>query len=232
MDAPKRDIDDFLSGRRTLLEIGKDMAESPVNVIVQGANPLLVVKPAFELASRRSMFPDVFKMGIIRDRGLYLAKSFGMENEYKAIAGLPSRGYAASVRSMFMYDSDPGETEYSNAFELRNNYLKKIGKESEMFMFSDKASYLYNVKLALRYGDDQAFVKYLELYKQAGGTRKGFNTSIKNMHPLAGLKSKEKRGFYESLNAEDRDRVQRAIDFYDRVIKGNYREMKNKGGNG
>lgn len=224
MDTPRKDVEDLFSGRRTLLDIAKDMAQSPVNVIVQGANPLVVVKPGVELLSRRALFPNAFHPTIIRDRGLYLAKSFALENEYKALVGLPSRGYANSLKGIFLYESDPGETEYSNAFLLKNQYLKKIGKESESFYLSDKASYLYNVKLALRYGDEDAFVKYLERYKQAGGTRKGFNDSIKHMHPLSGLSAKEKRGFYDSLSEDDRGKVQRAIDFYDRVIKGNYKE--------
>lgn len=229
MDTPKKDIDDFLSGKRTLLEIAQDMGQSPVNVILQGVNPLVAIKPAFELMSRRTIFPDAFKMGIIRDRGEYLARSFGLENEYKALVGLPTRGYTQSLRGMFMYELDPGETEYGNAFDLKREYLKKIGRDTEMFIFSDKTSYLYNVKLALRYGDEDAFVKYLELYKEAGGTRKGFNTSIKHMHPLAGLKPREKREFYEFLNERDRRHVSNAIDFYERVIKGNYKDIKGGG---
>lgn len=220
MDTPKKDIDDLFSGRRTLLEIAQDMAESPLNVIIQGANPLVAVKPGIELLSRRQLFPDAFHPTLIRDRGLYLAKSFALDNEYKAVFGLPSRGYLNSLKGIFLYESDPGEVEYSNAFEMKNQYLKSINKESESFYLSDKASYLYNVKLAIRYGDEEAFVKYLEKYKQAGGTRKGFNQSIKNMHPLAGLSKKDKAGFYEWLSPQDRERVQRAIDFYERVIKG------------
>lgn len=231
LDTPKKDVDDLFSGRRTLLEVAQDMAESPLNNIIQGANPLVIVKPGIELLSRRALFPNAFKPTLIRDRGLYLAKSFALDNEYKSIVGLPSRGYARSLTNLFMYEVDPGETEYSNAFVLKNQFLKKIGKETESFYLSDKASYIYNVKLAIRYGDEDAFVKYLEKYKQAGGTLKGLRQSIKQMHPLYGLKLKEKNQFYDSLSEEDGDRVDRAIDFYERVIKGGAKTMLNKGGN-
>ena len=88
LDAAPKYVDALFKGNMTLTEIAEDMAKSPVNVVASGITPF--IKTPMELASGRTYFPDLFKPRTIRDRGLYLAQSLGLDNEYKAVAGLPS----------------------------------------------------------------------------------------------------------------------------------------------
>lgn len=216
-NAPKY-VDNWFKGKQTLTEIGQDMAKSPINVIVQGANPFL--KTPFEVATRQSMFPDVFKMGLIRDRGLFLARSLGLDNEYKAIAGIPSEGYASSLSNLFMYKADPGQSAYSYIYEEKKRFLDKLGKSFDGWMLTPRGQALYNIKLSIRYGDEDSLIKNMEEYQLLGGTSQGFKTSIKNMQPLQGLNKKEQKAFIESLNDEDLDRLGKAQLFYETVLKG------------
>ncbi len=218
LDAAPQTIDNWLSGKKTLLETAEDMAKNPVNTIVQGINPF--VKVPFELATRQSLFPDVFKMGMIRDRGLYLARSVGLENEYKAVAGIPFEGRLATLPQIFYYKADPGQGAYSEIQSLKREFMEKIGKGYDGWMLTPKGQALYNIKLAIRYSDEEALLKSLEEYVRLGGTNQGFKASIKAMEPLHGLKPKEKKAFIESLDVEDLERLEKAITFYEKTLKG------------
>lgn len=209
---------DFLLGRRDLKEIAIEMAKSPVNVVVQGVRPEMKL-PA-ELAAGKSSFPDVFRLGIVRDRGLHLARALGLENEYTAVAGLPSRGYANSFELMLYYKSDPGESAYYSTLNEKIRYLKKIGKFRSFGgdPFDGRSSALYNFKLSVRYGDKDAAEKYLAEYAALGGTKQGLATSIRNLEPLSGLNAEDERRFRNSLNADDKENLAAAIKFYEDVL--------------
>jgi len=43
------------------------------------------------MISGKRIFPDAFRPVAIRDKGYHLAQSIGLENEYKALMGLPSK---------------------------------------------------------------------------------------------------------------------------------------------
>lgn len=218
LDAAPQTIDNWLSGKKTLIETAEDMAKNPVNTLVQGINPF--VKVPLELATRQSLFPDVFKMGMIRDRGLYLARSVGLENEYKAVAGIPFEGRLSTLPQIFYYKADPGQGAYSEIQSLKRDFMEKIGKGYDGWMLTPKGQALYSIKLAIRYSDEEALLKSLEEYVRLGGTNQGFKASIKAMEPLHGLKPKEKKAFIESLEVEDLERLEKAIIFYEKTLKG------------
>jgi hypothetical protein len=84
LDTAPQYINDWFAGKMSLSDIGKEMAKSPANIMVQGSFPF--VKLAFETATRRGLFPDVFNPKTIRDRLQHFAGAFGLRNEYDAIA--------------------------------------------------------------------------------------------------------------------------------------------------
>ena len=192
------------------------MVQSPVNFIVQGLTPQ--VKVPAELATGRTLFPDVFKPGTIRDRGLYLSRSLGLENEYKVLAGLPSRGYEESLKTFFLYSSDPGQGSYSDIQEVKRRWLKEQGKGAEGFWLTPKGNALYNLKLAIRYEDLEATNKYMYEYYSLGGTAKGIEESLDRMHPLSGLSKQDKRLFEQSLSMDQVKRLGKALEFYHKVL--------------
>lgn len=215
-DAP-RTISDFLLNRKDLPEIAKDMAKSPVNVVVSGLRPEM--KLSAELAAGQSYFPDVFKPSTIRDRALHVARSLSLEEEYRALAGLPSRGYANSLQMLLYYKSDPMESAYYRIYDEKNRFLKKIGKYGEFGgQISGTSNALYNMRMAFRFHDKDAVEKYLLEYAALGGTAQGLKQSFRNFEPLHGIPADRKAEFVAQLSAEDKDKYKAALKFYNEVL--------------
>jgi N12 class adenine-specific DNA methylase len=223
LDAFPLHVSRWASGKRTLREIALEMAKSPVNVIAQGITP--IAKTPAELASGKVLFPDVFKPRTIRDRGYYLAQSVGLENEYKEIAGLPSEGYQKSLAQFFVYRADPGQNAYSDILQARSRYLEKIGKASEGAFISPKNNALYNLRLAIRYKDADAKEKFMEEYLSLNGTPEGIRSSLDRMHPLGGMNKKDGRDFVNTLDAEEKDKLAKAIHFHENVLSAGERDI-------
>lgn len=219
-------VDNWMKGRMTLSEIARDMAKSPINVMVQGINPFM--KLGAEELMGRSLFPNVFKPAMIRDRGFHLARAFALENEYKAAMGIPSEGYANTMSAFVYYKTDSGQVAYGEIQELKHEFLKKLGKGFEGFILTPRSQALYNLKLALRYGDEEGFVRYATEYEQHGGTPQGLEKSLAMMEPLAGLKPAEGAEFIKRLSADERDKLLKAYDFYETVLLGNKIKRKRK----
>jgi hypothetical protein len=224
VDAAPHYIDQWFKGRMSLKDISIEMAKSPANILVQGAEPFS--KTVAELLSRRAFFPDAFNPRVIRDRTLYVMQQFGLENEWKAVAGLPSRDYKESLKNLFAYSVDPLEAAYSEAYELKRDYLKRQGKISEGFFLTPKGSAMYNAKLALRYEDSWAFKKYLKeyaaLYLNGGGDISKIDDAIEksltSMDPLYGMSKADQAGFVMQLNAEEKETIVKAYKFYNDLL--------------
>ena len=227
LGAPQQLVADWMNGRRSLketaIEMAKvketaiEMAKSPVNAFAQGIGPQWKL-PA-EMATGKRLFPNVFEPGNIRDRGLYLAQSFGMGEEYAGMTGLPRRGYPY-VLSKLADIQHPGEAAYYDILDEKREFLKTLGKKSIMSgALNPKSNALYNVKLAARYGDKEAFEKYLLEYTRLGGSRESLNTSLRNLAPLSGLNDDEVKVFEAKwLDEDGRKRLDDAKRFYDEVF--------------
>ena len=236
LDATPRLINDYLSGKKTLKELiqtqVKETKKAPLNKLVQGGEPF--IKLGSELISRRSVFPDVTKPGTIRDRGLHVARSFGLENEYIAMTGKPSKGYGKSLKGLFIYTMDTGESAYRQSYDLKNNFMKKQGRTSEGFWLTPTGDALYNMKLAVKYGDKKSIDKYMNQYlgialkqgKTPQQIKQGIITSLKTMNPLYGMNEQTQKAFVASLDKEDQDTLVKAIDFYNDVLSGNKKEAE------
>jgi hypothetical protein len=185
LDVAPKFVDDWFKGRMTLKEIAFEMAKSPPNKMIQGLHPF--VKTTGELLTRKALFPKAFEPRAIRDRWFHLFRSFGLENEYVAVTDKPSRGFAESLSKALIYKSDPEQEAYSEIFNLKNRFLKSINKGGDGFWMSPKGNATYNLKLALRYQDEEASKKFLLEYVNLGGTPEGLMQSLQRMHPLAGL---------------------------------------------
>jgi hypothetical protein len=218
LDAFPLQVSNWTQGKRTLREIALEMIKSPVNVVTQGVTP--VAKMPAELLTGKQLFPDAFNPRGIRDRAYYVAQSIGLGDEYKALARMPSEGYAKSMSKFFVYESDPGQNAFNDIHEEKARFMEKIGKGGEGGFMSPKSNALYNLRLAIKLKDKDAAKKYGDEYAKMGGTQKGFMASLQRMHPLASLKPNERAAFVATLTSEDREKLIRAIHFYDTVMLG------------
>ena len=216
LDSAPYYIDQWAKGKRTLTEIAKEMAEAPVNIMIQGGMP--IIKIAGEVITRRSLFPDVFKPGTVRDRLYHVARSLGLEEEYKAITGKPSRPYKKTMLKFFAYKVDPLEAAYRDILDEKMRFMKKLGKFGEGFWLSPKGNALYNARLALRYDDGTAAMEYMGKYLKMGGTVQGIEQSIRGMEPLAGMQDAEKLWFVSKLTKEERIKLAQAYKFYGELL--------------
>ena len=216
-------------GQMNVAEIGKEMALAPFNVLAQMWEP--GSKTLAELATRRSLFPDVFKPGTVRDRMLHLARGIGLDNEYRLLPSVPTRGYRQSLSGLFYYKTDAQEAAYWNLADELRRYKKKQGKEYEGFILTPKGNALYNYKLALRYGDKKAAKEHLDAYAEFyadfdEGTfaldkyKRGLKTSLSRMHPFSGMDADEINDFKDNwLDPEDEKMILNAMKFYEELME-------------
>ena len=225
LDEWPKDVADWLNGKRTLKEIATDMAKSPLNKAINGIGPLL--KTPMETLLKVQLFPDAFKPRTVRDRWQFLSNSLGLGNEYRYLAGKPmqtyggsrTEGYWKSWEQAFVYKADPGESAYFDILDEKRRFMKKLNKP-EGYSTSPKSDALYNLKLAVRYKDKEAFEQYLSRYAELGGTAKGLEQSLKAMSPLNGLNKDEQKLFIDSLSTEGKYKALRAYQYYETVILG------------
>lgn len=211
VDSIDYDVKDVLDGRKPLGEIAKDYAMAPLNKGWNSLTPL--VKTPGELISGVSTYPRVDERRAIRDRWEHLARVFGLENEYKAIAGKPTKGYLESLGNVFFYRVEPGIANYYAARDLKYRWSTEEKGAGQRFFVSPKSDALFNYKQALRFTDTAAATRYLELYSALGGTKEGIQQSLRNMLPMSGLSVGDEAKFWMSLSPADREKVQEAEQF-------------------
>jgi hypothetical protein len=227
-DGVIKEVREYLNGKMTLKEtlqsVALEAGKGTLNQIVQGALPF--EKLAAEIAGRRTYYPDVTSPGTVRDRWEHLFRSFGLENEYRLLAEKPSRGYGRSLKGAFVYETDPGESSYRHMQEVKSEFMKKIGRESEGFWITPKGDALFNFKLSVKYGDEKAAKKYLEEYIKTAAEqgmdgsdiKKGIQLSLRNMHPLANVPKEQIPAFLQSLTTEEQKQLDRAVGFWKNTL--------------
>lgn len=215
LDQLPSDIEDLLSGRKTIGEQSKEMVLAPVNKVINSFTPYL--KMPVELLSGQTYFPDFSEPRRIRDNGYYVAQSLGLKDEYSALAGLPmDTPYLQTWAKAFIYKSDPETSAYYKAIDLRYKFEEQVLHQEGYngYSSSEKSKALYYYKLALKYGDHKGAEKYLALYAKYGGTVRGLEQSLSYLDPLYGLDEQEQQMFYMWLTTEEREQVHMALEYY------------------
>lgn len=213
LDAPQAMVRDWLNGNKTMAEVATEMGQAPVNKLAQQLSPLY--KTPAELATGRSFFPSIFKPGRIHDRADYLAKMLSVDNELKKVRGEPTPGYSESLIKILFDVVDEGQTSYYHIQDMKRDFLEKEGKpQFEGMTATPKSEALRNMKLALHFGDDAGYEKFLEEFIANGGTLKQVHSTLKRMDPLAGLSRKDRILFIGSLNEEDQNKLAIAEEYY------------------
>ncbi|MDP4094842.1 MAG: helicase-related protein [Bacillota bacterium] len=194
--------------------------KDPLNKVASGFNPLY--KTPAELVAGRSVFPDVRNPSTIRDKKLYGFKALGVEDVGRKILGLPeNKTGTKGLPNLFIYKSDPEATAYQKTLDLKAQFeTDTLGKsQTAAYNQSPKSNALYNYKLALKYEDGAAAEKFLQKYYDLGGTAKGLKTSLSSLDPLYGLSQDEQWQFYGSLTDKQFKDLQKAIDYYNDLLR-------------
>ncbi len=226
LDAAPQHFQAWANGVASVADIAKHIAEAPLKMLIQGATPFF--KTPAEVITRRNLFPDPLNPGTIRDRGLHIARSLGLENEYKALMGVPGEPYAETLPKAFIYKSDPFEAGYRDILSAKREFLEKEGKGSEGFWITPRGNALYYLKLAWRYGQKKEAAKYYQEYRALGGTDKGMRRSLETMNPLYGLDPVETVKFLDGLDDSQKNALVRAIAFYNYTLLGGQKVPKKK----
>ena len=211
-------VKDLLNGRTTLPEIVKKVAKSPVNIIWQGLRP--EAKIAVEQIGGKSTYPDVFKPRTVRDKAEAMFRVLQLEEEYKLVRGMPSRGYGKGWEKAAWYTIDADRAAYITIYDEKERFKRLRGEEYTGGGFvSAKSNALYNFKLALRYKDKVAAEKFLLEYASLGGTKAGIKASMKSLHPLNGLSEEKQKAFVRYLDDDGRKKLIQALRHYESVVK-------------
>ena len=81
-----------------------------------------------------------------------------------------------------------------------------------------KSNALYYYKQALRWGEPERAARWLQRYRELGGTERGLEQSVRRSAPLGAIAKKDRDAFRASLDAEERQVVQLAEVWYDRTM--------------
>jgi hypothetical protein len=217
LDAPQQKVTDFLNGRVTAKDLAKEAVQKPVNKMAQGLNPIW--KIGTELATGKTLYPNVFEPGKLRDKADYLAKQVSVENEFREATGRPNEPYGKSLMRGFIDTADPVQTAYYEILDKKYTFLEERGKPGGESANSPKSQALYYYKRAKALGDTKAEQKYKKQYMELGGTKQGIAQSVRTGEPLYGL-GKSKNEFLKSLTAEDKRKLKLANQYYKKISKG------------
>jgi len=182
------------------------------------------VKYLIEGATNKTYFPNVDRPRAVESWPEKIAQDAGAGDFFRYLTGRPRRqeSWGQKAADLVIYRADPNESAYYDILELQRSWLRKQGEAENEFTSNKPTTIaLRNIKKALRYRDQAAFNKYMLQYIELGGTPKGLDDSVQFMHPLNGLKNKEKREeFLESLSEDDKRKLDMALDYYDDTFSG------------
>ena len=216
IDHLESDVRDLVDGRTDIGQVARDHAKYAGDKAFDMLAPDL--KAVFEVSlGRRKLFGRTQE---IRDWGEYLAGIYDLDEEYRAIKGVPSRGYLGDrvSKSMFYY-AEPGQAQYYATRDDKSKWMRDtLGRKGGYASTSDRTEALFNFKLATRFGDQKAADKYLAEYHQLGGTKDGLKQSLRSMHPLSGLSVPDEMEFLMQLTEKESHDLDKAEQFFYREL--------------
>lgn len=231
---------DWFTGRITKQEAAQLVAEEfveqgPFNKVVQGVGGPW--KTLVELGTGISTFPSVTRMrrfappitggDLLEPARLeFIARSVGLENEFKVITGRPSKAggesraaqYLRTLPEFFLYRYEPGRTQYQDTLNAKSRWERSLGKENWGDYWSSKSEVLRQFKRAEQYGQRNIAYNHLQEYVALGGTAKGALQSFRRMDPLYGLDDDELQAFTDYLGDRGKQRLVMAITYYEHEL--------------
>lgn len=199
-------------GKMTSGELAEKMLMATPNKLANASAPFY--KLGAELITGKSFYPNIAKPMPIRDKVEHATRFLSLDNEYKAMAGKPTRGYMDSLKGLYLYETDPGEAAYNTTRRLAAQYLEKNGKEAMSAEPTARSNALYYYRQAIKYGDNEAAERYKAEYLTQGGTREGIKKSIVRAHPMGSIPLYQRTRFRQSLSPQEEETLKRGIEWY------------------
>ena len=209
------DLRDLLDGRITFGQLVSNILDGPVTKIAGNANPY--VKAIVEAAFDKRLYPSALHPSPIRDKGKFVAQSFGLDWYYDWLTDKPHKPFLDFSSSVF----NTAKQDQSAYFFIQGR--KKIfqenvlGKYNDAFTMTRRGEALRNAKRAIDLGDKKSFRKFLREYFRAGGTEQGLKASARASDPLFGLNEEEQMRFIRWLPKEERKILRRAMRYAEKI---------------
>jgi SAM-dependent methyltransferase len=197
---------------------GEDIT-APLDKAAGMVTPL--IKLPLELTTGLTLYPEVTKPRAIRDNWTYFFDSMGVGQVYSAATGKPTRGVKNIAKGAFLYTYAYEESAYYEILDRKREFQKT--DSGNIYRPNEKSNALYYMKLAIRYGDKKAALKYMKQYFAAGGTGKGIVQAFRQLDPLYGFTSAQtlEKGqqFIKFLNDNEKEKLVTAYRYYDEVLR-------------
>ena len=209
------DTQQIRRGSMPFAEFMKKVITTPAGKVLQEVNPLF--RMPYELATGRTIYPDISHPRMIRDNGAYISQTFGLSWPYKAATGKPRSDWD-EFKNMFVYSADTEEAAYFYSLDMVRQFQERVlGKRFDGFAQTKRGQALQKLKAALRFNDKAAIKQSLREYAALDGTPQGLKASMKSMNPLYGLSKDEQKKFMRWISQEDRKYLRKANTYYHRL---------------
>ena len=227
------DMKDVLQDKRTVIDKLKEAPLALLNRGVQAIRP--EPKMLGEMISGKSFYPDILRPLPIRDRIEHALRTFKLDRIYREALERPGRGktpgasramqvaehFVNDLKSLLVYESDPGLLAYYDTRQMVNEWLAKRGDEKTYGgRPTSKGNAFYYYKQAMKYGDLDAAQRYLNKYYELGGSLKSRLQSVKYAHPMSSISGMKRIAFRQSLTSKQDVTLQRALEWYNKTYKG------------
>jgi hypothetical protein len=206
------DIKEVLQGKVPVAKKIKEALLAGPKRLILGAKPF--ERTALEALTKRSLYPDVWHPRPIRDRMEHITRTFSLNDLYNRITGKPVRGLGATVGKLVTYTTEPGQAAY---FEIKNKvstFMEDHNVAPGYAEPTERSTALFYYRQAQKFKDADMAQKWLKEYIKLGGTRKTMAMAKRTSHPYAQLPLKYRSMFFKTLAPGDRERVQRAVGWW------------------
>ncbi len=179
------------------------------------------IKTPLEIAAGFTFFPEFAHPKTIRDRWQYFFNTLGATDVYNAITGKPSaNNFVDIMKSTVMYTYDYKTSAYWDVMDAKNEFQNKADMSVAP---TRKSNALYYMKQAVRYGEQEKAIKYMNEYFEEDGTGRGIAASIATMNLLYGFLSEDTyekgKKFISTLDDVMTEKLYIAYDFYQEYLE-------------
>lgn len=209
------DVRDLLDGRTSFGQVAVNILDGPVSKFVSNANPFgkLIIEGFFG----KRAFPSALNPTPIRDKGKFVAQSFGLDWYYDFLTGKPHKPFY-DFASSIVNTANQDQSAYFYMLSRRKQFEEYVlGKSSDFFTQTRRGEALRNAKRAADLGDRKSLRKFLREFYRAGGTEQGLKISARTMEPLYGLNDEDEARFIRWLPKEERKILRRAMRYAERM---------------
>jgi hypothetical protein len=242
MDTLPSNIVDLILGKRSFKDIvdsydmGVRNAKDITNKVIQVLGPQYKIPIEGILGDK--LFPSVWNRQPITDHGKWLADNFQLGAFYDKATGRPQRHdwLKRQTSTTAIYHDDKKRLGWLAIQQKLADYKRRAGLKGRGFIITDSGQALYNMGLAWRYGDMNAYTKYLAEYVKVTVDKYGevdivnrMENQWEKLNPLEGLPEIHQKLFFASLDERDKKALGLALQYY-LEIKGGLQFIE-EGGN-